>query len=71
MVIVVNQDHELCTSALDGPNQKLTDLLLMIITLVITEVLLTVDGNHFARFISKGFNEQLALVTNTVRDHAN
>ena len=71
LVIVISQDHELCINALDGSNKKLTDLLLMIITLVITEILLTVDGNNFARFISKGFNEQLAIVTNTVKHHVN
>ncbi|MAP25093.1 MAG: ATP-binding protein [Rickettsiales bacterium] len=71
LVIVISQDHELCINALDGSNRKLTDLLLMIITLVITEVLLTVDGNNFARFISKGFNEQLAVVTNTVKNYVN
>ena len=71
LIIIISQEHEICTSALNTSNQKLTDLLLMIITLVITEILLTVSGNIFARFISKGFNEQLAIITNTVREYAN
>ena len=69
LAIIISEEHDLYVSALDASNKEPTNMLLIIITLVITETLLKASGNNYARFISKGFNEQLSFVIKTMRKY--
>ena len=60
--ITINKDHELFLDECAGSKEATTVLILLIVTVSVTEMMLTASGNYFARLIHKGFNEQVCNV---------
>jgi hypothetical protein len=60
--ITINKDHELFLDECSGSKEATTVLILLIVTVSVTEMMLTASGNYFARLIHKGFNEQVCNV---------
>jgi hypothetical protein len=62
--IIINKDHVFFLEQCSSSKQAMTVLVLLVVTIAVTEMLLTANGNLFARLIHKGFNEQ---ITNVLR----
>jgi len=64
LCISLNPNHRLVTTLCDESPAAIRVMMTLIATLCATEILLTANGNSFARFIRKSFNELVSQVVN-------
>jgi hypothetical protein len=64
LCISLNANHRLVTTLCDESPAAIRVMMTLIATLCATEILLTANGNSFARFIRKSFNELVSQVVN-------